>query len=57
MVKNPRANAGDIRDVDSTAGSGRSPGEGHATHSRILAWTKSQTQLKRLSMHTHIYHV
>ena len=29
MVKNPPANAGDVRDVGSTPGSGRSPGEGH----------------------------
>ena len=29
MVKNPSANAGDIRDVGSVPGSGRSPGEGH----------------------------
>ena len=35
VVKNPPANAGD---VDSTPGSGRSPGEGNANHSSILAW-------------------
>ena len=29
VVKNPLANAGDIRDVGSIPGSGRSPGEGH----------------------------
>ena len=29
MVKNPRANAGDIRDEDSIPGSGRPPGGGH----------------------------
>ena len=29
MVKNPPANAGDIRDVGSVPGSGRSPGEGN----------------------------
>ena len=29
MVKNPPANAGDIRDMDSIPGSGRSPGEGN----------------------------
>ena len=29
MVKNPLANAGDIRDVGSIPGSGRSPGEGN----------------------------
>ena len=29
MVKNPPANAGDIRDADSIPGSGRSPGAGN----------------------------
>ena len=29
VVKNPPANVGDIRDVASVPGSGRSPGEGH----------------------------
>ena len=29
VVKNPPANSGNIRDVDSVPGSGRSPGEGH----------------------------
>ena len=29
MVENPHANAGDIRDVESIPGSGRSPGGGH----------------------------
>ena len=29
VVKNPLANAGDIRDMDSIWGSGRSPGRGH----------------------------
>ena len=69
VVKNPPANAGDIRDVGSIPGSGRSPGREHGTHSRILAWriprdsgawqatvhrvTKSQTWLKWLSTRTH----
>ena len=38
MVKNPPANAADIKDTGSIPGSGRSPGEGMATHSSILAW-------------------
>ena len=38
VVKNPPANAGDIRDVSSIPRWGRSPGEGMATHSSILAW-------------------
>ena len=29
MVKNPPANTGDVRDVGSIPGSGRSPGGGH----------------------------
>ena len=29
MVKNPPANAGDVRDVGSIPGTGRFPGEGH----------------------------
>ena len=29
VVKNPSANAGHIRDVDSIPGSGRSPGDGN----------------------------
>ena len=29
VVKNPLANAGDARDMGSTPGSGRSPGEGN----------------------------
>ena len=29
MVKNPPTNAGDVRDVGSIPGSGRSPGEGN----------------------------
>ena len=38
VVKNPLAGAGDARDTGSIPGSGRSPGEGMATHSSILAW-------------------
>ena len=37
VVKNPPANAGDLRDVGLIPGWGRSPGEGKATHSSILA--------------------
>ena len=29
MVKNPPANTGEVRDLDSIPGSGRSPGGGH----------------------------
>ena len=38
MVKNPPANAGEVRDVSSIPGSGGSPEEGMATHSSVLAW-------------------
>ena len=38
VVKNPPANAGDLRDMGSIPGLGRSPGEGMATHSSILVW-------------------
>ena len=38
VVKNPPANAGGIRDAGLVPGSGRSPGEGNATHSSILVW-------------------
>ena len=69
MVKNPPANAGDIGDVGSIPGSGRSPGGGHgnplqssclenpmdrgAWWATVLGVTKSQIQLKRLCMHVH----
>ena len=37
MAKNLPANAGDIRDAGLIPGLGRSPGDGNATHSSILA--------------------
>ena len=37
-VKNPPAEVRDSGDVCLIPGSGRSPGGGKATHSRILAW-------------------
>ena len=68
VLKNLLANAGDIRDVGSILGSGRSPGEGHGSPFQYSclenpkdrgAWwatvhrvTKSRTRLKRLSTHT-----
>ena len=36
--KESPANATDVGDTGSIAGSGRSPGEGNVTHSSILAW-------------------
>ena len=44
IVKNSPDNAGDLRDVGSIPGSGRSPGEGMATHSSILAWKIPRTE-------------
>ena len=38
LVKNSAASAGDVRDVDSVPGLGRSPGGGHGNHFSILAW-------------------
>ena len=38
MVKNPPANARDLRDTGLIPGWGRAPGGGYATHSCILAW-------------------
>ena len=39
VVRNPPANAGDVRDESSIPWSGMSPGEeGRVTHSSILAW-------------------
>ena len=68
MVKNPPANAGDVRNAGLIPGSGRSPGGGHGNppqYSRLEnpmdrgAWqamvhrvTKWWTQLKQLSTHT-----
>ena len=71
VVKNPPANAGDIRDTGSVSGLGRSPGEGHGNPLQYSclgnpmdrgAWwatvhgvARSQTRLKWLNMHTCIY--
>ena len=65
MVKNPPANAGDIRDVRSSPGLGRSPGGGHgnplqysclknprdgeAWWAAVYGVAQSRTRLKRLS--------
>ena len=67
VIKNLPANAGDVRDVGSIPGLGRSPAGGHGNPlqysclknpmDRGARWAavhgviKSQTQLKRLSMH------
>ena len=38
MVKNPPANAGDVRDAGSIPGSGSSPGEGHGNPLQYSGW-------------------
>ena len=69
MVKNPSVREGDIRDVGSVPGLGRSPGEGYGDPLQYSclenlmdrgAWqalvhrvAKSWTQLKQLSTHAH----
>ena len=71
VIKNPPANAGDTGDTGSIPGSGRSPGGGHGNplqysclknpmdkgswQSTVHWITKSQIQLKRLSMHAFLY--
>ena len=71
MVKNPPANAGDLRDSGSIPGSGRSPGEGHSNPLQYSclqnpmdrgAWraivhgaAKSRTQLSDFQSLTHAY--
>ena len=37
-VKSPPSNAGDMSDMGSIPGSGRSPGGGHGNSLHILAW-------------------
>ena len=70
MVKNLPANAGDVVDIGSIPGSGRSPGGGHGNPlqysclanpmARGIWWdivhriAQSGTRLKRLSTRTHI---
>ena len=40
MVKNPPANAGDVRDTGSIPGSGRFPGGGHGNPLQRMPWTE-----------------
>ena len=71
VVKNPPANAGDVRDAGSIPGSGRSPGGGHGNplqysclenpmdigtcQATVHRVIKSQTQLKQLRTHMYSY--
>ena len=43
-IKNPLANAEDLRDASLIPGLGRSPEGGHTTHSSILAWKMPWTE-------------
>ena len=38
VMRNPPANAGDVRDASLIPGSGKSPGGGRGNSSSILAW-------------------
>jgi len=54
VVKNLPANAGDVGGEGSIPKLGRSPGEGVATHSSILAWkSRGQSSLARYSPWDH----
>ena len=44
VAKNLPADAGEVSDMDSIPGSGRSPGGGMVTHSNILAWSIPWTE-------------
>jgi len=44
VVKNPAANAGDVKDVGSIHGSERSLEKSMATHSSILSWRNPWTE-------------
>ena len=67
-VKNSPANAGNLKDVDSIPGAGRSPGEGHGNplqyrlenpmeggipRATVHRVTKSQIRLQQLNTQTH----
>ena len=44
VVKNPPANAEDMRDMGLIPSLGRSPGGGHRTYANILAWRIAWTE-------------
>ena len=52
VIKNPPANAGDIRDMGPIPGSGRSPGGGHGNTLQILPeespWTVEPGRLQSM---------
>ena len=54
MVRNPPANAGDLRDVDLIPGSGRSPGGGHGNPLQCsclrILWTEEPGGLRSMGL-------
>ena len=52
MVKNPPANAGDVRDMDLIPGLGRSPGEGNGNPLQCsyleIPWTEEPGRLQSM---------
>ena len=55
MVKNPPANAGDIRISSSIPGLGRSPGGGHGNPLQYsclrISWTEESGRLQSMGLH------
>ena len=54
VVKNPPANAGDIRDSGSIPGSGRSPGGGHGN---LLQYSRLENPMDRGAWQTTVHRV
>ena len=54
VVKNPPANAGDVRDVGSIPGSGRSPGKGHGN---LLQYSCLESPMDRGAWQATVYRV
>ena len=52
MVKNPPANAGDIKDADSTLGWKDPLEQGMGTHSSIFVWKIAWTEECEVTVHT-----
>ena len=54
LVKNPTANAGDIRDMGSIPGSGRSPGGGNGNSLQYsylrIPWTEDLGRLQSIGL-------
>ena len=51
VVKNPLANAGDVRDPDSIPGSGRSPGEGNGNPLQYSSLENLMDRVWRATVH------